>query len=197
VIGVVLAAGFAFGVTLLSAQAGFTRDLSSYLVGSVLTVDRADLLATAGVLVVVVLVLVAVGKELILGAFDRGALVALGYPAGLLDVVLLLLIEATVVAAVPAVGTILSVALIVAPAATARLWTDRLGRMTAIAVGLGVFAGAAGLTISQLQNVAAGAAIVLVACACFALSWLLAPRYGALGRWRAGRAAPLSTVDAG
>ncbi len=196
VIGVVLAAGFALGVTLLSAQAGFTRDLSSYLVGSVLTVDRADIVATAGVLVVVVLVLVAVGKELILGAFDRGALVALGYPAGLLDVVLLLLIEATVVAAVPAVGTILSVALIVAPAATARLWTDRLGRMTAIAVGLGVFAGAAGLTISQLQNVAAGAAIVLVACACFALSWLLAPRYGALGRWRASRAGPLSTVDA-
>jgi manganese/iron transport system permease protein len=194
VIGVVLAAGFALGVALLSAQAGFTRDLSGYLVGSVLTVDRADILATAGVLVAVVLVLAAIGKELLLGAFDRGTLVALGYPAGLLDVVLLLLIEATVVAAVPAVGTILSVALIVAPAATARLWTDRLGSMTAVAIGLGVFAGAAGLAISQLQNVAAGAAIVLVACSCFALSWLLAPRYGALRRWRSSRAA-LSTVD--
>jgi ABC-type Mn2+/Zn2+ transport system permease subunit len=187
VIGVVLAAGFALGVALLSAQAGFTRDLSSYLVGSVLTVDRADILTTAGVLIAVLLILGALGKELILGAFDRGALVALGYPAGLLDVVLLLLIEGTVVAAVPAVGTILSVALIVAPAATARLWTDRLGPMTVVAVGLGVFAGAAGLTISQLRNVAAGAAIVLVACACFALSWAFAPRYGALGRWRAAR----------
>ncbi|MEN3360862.1 MAG: hypothetical protein V7637_4844 [Mycobacteriales bacterium] len=194
VIGVVLSAGFALGVALLSAQAGFTRDLSSYLVGSVLTVGRADILSTAGVLVAVVLVLAAISKELVLGAFDRGTLVALGYRAGLLDVVLLLLIEATVVAAVPAVGTILSVALIVAPAATARLWTDRLGSMTAVAIGLGVFAGAAGLTISQLQNVAAGAAIVLVACACFVLSWLLAPRYGALSRWRASRAV-LSTVD--
>jgi manganese/iron transport system permease protein len=190
VIGVVLSAGFALGVALLSAQAGFSKDLSGYLVGSVLTVGRGDILVTAGVLVGVVLVLAAVGKELVLGAFDRGALVALGYPAGLLDIVLLLLIEATIVAAVPAVGTILSVALIVAPAATARLWTDRLGPMTAVAVGLGVFAGAAGLTISQLQNVAAGAAIALVACACFGLSWLLAPRYGVAARWWAGHARP-------
>jgi manganese/iron transport system permease protein len=196
VIGVVLSAGFALGVALLSAQAGFSKDLSGYLVGSVLTVDRADILVTAGVLAVVVVVLAAVGKELILGAFDRGALVALGYPAGLLDVVLLLLVEATIVAAVPAVGTILSVALIVAPAATARLWTDRLGPMTAVAVGLGVFSGAAGLTISQLQNVAAGAAIALVACGCFALSWLLAPRYGFVARWRAGSTREVSTVDA-
>jgi ABC-type Mn2+/Zn2+ transport system permease subunit len=194
VIGVVLSAGFALGVALLSAQAGFSKDLSGYLVGSVLTVGGSDLLVTAGVLVAVVLVLTAFGKELILGAFDRGALVALGYPAGRLDVVLLLVIEATIVAAVPAVGTILSVALIVAPAATARLWTDRLGPMTAVAVGLGMLSGAAGLTISQLQNVAAGAAIVLVACGCFALSWLLAPRYGAVARWRAG-AARTSTVD--
>jgi manganese/iron transport system permease protein len=184
VIGVVLAGGFALGVTLLSAQAGFSRDLSSYLVGSVLTVGRADILGTAGVLATVVLVFAAVGKELILGAFDRGTLVALGYPAARLDILLLLLIEATIVAAVPAVGTILSVALIVAPAATARLWTDRLGPMTAVACGLGVFSGAAGLALSQYQNVAAGAAIVLVACACFALSWLLAPRHGLLARHR-------------
>jgi manganese/iron transport system permease protein len=133
------------------------------------------------------MVLVAVGKELLLAAFDRGSLVALGYPARRLDVVLLLVIEATVVAAVPSVGTILSVALIVAPAATARLWTDRLGPMTAIAVGLGVGSGVAGLALSQLENVAAGAAIVLVACGFFILSWLAAPRHGALARWRAGR----------
>jgi manganese/iron transport system permease protein len=194
-VGVVLSAGFALGVALLSAQAGFSKDLSGYLVGSVLTVDRADILVTAGVLLAVALVLAALGKELVLGAFDRGALVALGYPARRLDIVLLLVIEATVVAAVPAVGTILSVALIVAPAATARLWTDRLAPMTATAIGLGVFAGAAGLAVSQLQDIAAGAAVVLVAVGCFALSWLLAPRYGALARWRAGRAGPPSTVD--
>jgi len=98
------------------------------------------------------------------------------------DVLLLLAIEATVVSAVPAVGVILSVALIVAPAATARLWTDRLATMTAVAVGVGAFSGAAGLMISEQARVSAGAAVVLVACACFGLSWLGAPRYGMVRR---------------
>ena len=52
---------------------------------------------------------------MVLGAFDRGGLAALGYPVLVLDVVLLLVIEATVVTSIPAVGTILAVALIVAP----------------------------------------------------------------------------------
>jgi ABC-type Mn2+/Zn2+ transport system permease subunit len=182
VVGVVLSAGFALGVLLVSAQPGFTKDLSAYLVGSVLTVQPADLVVTAGVGAAVLALLVSLRKELMLGAFDRGGLRALGYPAALLDIVLLLAIEATVVSAVPAVGVILSVALIVAPAATARLWTDRLATMTVVAVGVGAVSGAAGLVISQQARVSAGAAIVLVACGCFALSWLGAPRYGLVRR---------------
>jgi manganese/iron transport system permease protein len=182
VVGVVLSAGFALGVLLLSAQAGFTKDLSAYLVGSVLTVQPVDLVVTAGVGAMVLALLAGLRKELLLGAFDRVGLQALGYPARLLDVLLLLAIEATVVSAVPAVGVILSVALIVAPAATARLWTDRLTTMTAVAVGVGAFSGVAGLVISQQARVSAGAAVVLVACGCFGLSWLGAPRYGMVRR---------------
>lgn len=174
-VGVVLAAGFALGVMLLSAQQGFTRDLSGYLVGSILTVQPADLVKTAAVLLVVAAVLAAVGKELVLGAFDRGGLVALGYPAGRLDLLLLLLIELTVVAAVPAVGTIQAVALVVAPAAAARLWCDRIGPMTAVAVGLGAASGVLGVLVSEATGVAAGAAVVLVACAAFVGSVLVAP----------------------
>jgi ABC-type Mn2+/Zn2+ transport system permease subunit len=182
-VGVVLSAGFALGVVLLSAQAGFTRDLSAYLVGSILTVQPSDLVKSAVVLAVVLAVLAAVGKELVLGAFDRVGLVALGYPARRLDLLLLLLVEATVVTSVPAVGTIQAVALVVAPAAAARLWTDRIGPMTAVAAGLGMASGVLGLAVSQVAAVAAGAAIVLVACAFFVLSVLLAPRYGVLARW--------------
>jgi len=182
VVGVVLSAGFALGVLLLSAQSGFTKDLSAYLVGSVLTVQPADLVVTAGVGAAVLALLVSLRKELVLAAFDRGGLRALGYPAALLDIVLLLAIEATVVSAVPAAGVILSVALIVAPAATARLWTDRLATMTVVAVGVGAASGVVGLVISQQARVSAGAAIVLVACGCFALSWLGAPRYGMVHR---------------
>jgi len=188
VVGVVLSGGFALGVALLSAQPGFTKDLSAYLVGSVLTVQEADLLVTAAVAAVVLAALAALRKELLLGAFDRAGLVALGYPARLLDVALLLLIEATVVTSVPAVGTILSVALIVAQAATARLWCERVGTMTAAAVGVGVGSGVLGLAISEQARVSAGATIVVVASVAFALSWLLAPRHGLAWRFRPGRA---------
>lgn len=182
VVGVVLSGGFALGVALLSAQAGFTRDLSAYLVGSILTVAPSDLAVSAGVLVAVAVVLAALGKELVLAAFDRRGLVAQGYPAALLDLVVLLLVEATIVAAVPSVGTILSVALVVAPAATARFWTDRIEVMTAVAVSVGVVSGVLGVVVSQLANVAAGGVTVLVATGLFALSWIVAPRRGAISR---------------
>ncbi|HVE28599.1 MAG TPA: metal ABC transporter permease [Mycobacteriales bacterium] len=174
-VGVVLSAGFALGVALLSAQAGFTRDLSAYLVGSIVTVQTSDLVKTALVLAAVALTLVLVGKELVFGAFDRGGMVAAGYPAGRLDLLLLLVVELTVVISVPAVGTIQAVALIVAPAAAARLWCDRIGPTTVLAVLLGMASGVVGLAVSQAYEVAAGAAIVLAACGFFVLSVVVAP----------------------
>jgi ABC-type Mn2+/Zn2+ transport system permease subunit len=174
-VGVVLSAGFALGVALLSAQAGFTRDLSAYLVGSIVTVQNGDLVKTALVLATVGLTLALVGKELVFGAFDRGGLVAAGYPAGRLDLLLLLLVQLTVVSSVPAVGIIQAVALIVAPAATARLWLDRIAPTTVLAVLLGMASGVVGLAISQAYEVAAGAAIVLAACSFFVLSVMAAP----------------------
>jgi ABC-type Mn2+/Zn2+ transport system permease subunit len=195
-VGVVLSAGFALGVALLSAQSGFSRDLSAYLVGSIVTVQRADLVKTAVVLVVVAVVLAAFGKELVFGAFDRGGLVAAGYPAGRLDLLLLLLVEVTVVTSVPAVGTVQAVALVVAPAAAARLWCERIGTTTALAVLLGMASGVVGLAVSQAYEVAAGAAIVLAACGFFVLSVILAP----LRRRRAGpalRPVPVAVAVAG
>jgi len=174
-VGVVLSAGFALGVALLSAQAGFTRDLSAYLVGSIVTVQAGDLVKTALVLAAVALTLALVGKELVFGAFDRGGMVAAGYPAGRLDLLLLLVVELTVVTSVPAVGTIQAVALIVAPAAAARLWSDRIGPTTALAVLLGMASCVVGLAVSQAYEVAAGAAIVLAACGFFVLSVVVAP----------------------
>ncbi len=182
--GVVLSGGFALGVLLLSAQAGFTRDLTAYLVGSILTVQPDALVTTAVTAVVVVMVLALLGKEIVFGAFDRDAMVAAGYPAGRLDLVFLLLIEMTIVTSVPAVGTILSVALIVAPAATARLWCGGVGAMTAVAIAIGVASGVIGLAVSQQWSVAAGGAIVLTAAGIFVLSVVVAPGTGLVARLR-------------
>lgn len=180
--GVVLSAGFALGVALLSAQAGFSKDLSAFLVGSVLTVQTSDLATTAIVAAVVLIVLAALWKELVYGAFDSTGMRAVGYPVGALDLLMLILIEAVVVTAVPAVGTILSVALIVAPAATARLWTDRLGATTAIAVGIGIGSGLGGLLISERFEVSAGGAITLIAALAFVISVVIAPTHGLTAR---------------
>jgi ABC-type Mn2+/Zn2+ transport system permease subunit len=192
--GVVLSAGFALGVALMSAQAGFSRDLSAFLVGSILTVDTGDVLTTAAIGMLVVAVLLVLSKELLFGAFDPAGLRAVGYPAAALDLLVLLLVEAVIVAAVPAVGTILTIALIVGPALTARLWTDRLGLTTALAAVFGVVSGLAGLAVSERFNIAAGGAITLAATLLFLLSLLVSPRHGALRRLLPRIADPRSTT---
>jgi ABC-type Mn2+/Zn2+ transport system permease subunit len=174
-VGVVLAGAFALGVLLLSAQPGFSRDVSAFLVGSILTVQEGDLVATAVTGLAVLGVLAALHKELVLGAFDRNGLAALGYPVAVLDLALVLCIQLTLVTALPAVGAMLAVALVVAPAATARLWTDRLGPAMVLAPALGIASAVVGLTLSQHVRVAAGASIVLVAAGLFGGSLLLAP----------------------
>jgi ABC-type Mn2+/Zn2+ transport system permease subunit len=178
--GVALSGGFALGVALLSAQQGFSRDLTAYLVGSVLTVSRPEVMVTAGIGALVVLALTALHKELVYGAFDPAGAQAAGYPAWALDLAVLVAIEAVIVTAVPAAGTILSVALIVAPAAAARLWTDSLPATFGIAAAIGAGAGLAGLALSERAGIAAGGAITLCAAAAFAASWLCAPRHGVL-----------------
>ena len=161
--GVVLSAGFALGAGLVATRGGFSRDLSALLVGSVLTVDRQDLIVTAVVLVVVSVLLVACARPLLFTGFDPVGARAAGLAVGAWDVVLLLMVEAVVVTVVPAVGTILAVALIVAPAAAARLWSARLAVATALAVVFAVAGGLGGLYFSYRWDVAAGASIALTA----------------------------------
>jgi ABC-type Mn2+/Zn2+ transport system permease subunit len=171
--GVVLSGGFALGVGLVATQNGFSRDLSSFLVGSILTVTTSDLATTAAVLAVVLVIAVGLGRQLVFGGFDPVGARAAGLRAGPVDLTLLLTIELVIVVVVPAVGTILALALIVAPAAAARLWSNRLAVVTALAMLFGVASGIGGLLLSDRYNVAAGAAITLTATAILLMSSLL------------------------
>jgi ABC-type Mn2+/Zn2+ transport system permease subunit len=169
-IGVMLSAGFALGVVLLSARDGFTKDLTAYTVGQILTVGDRDLVSVAVVGGIVLVLLSVAGKELTYRAFDPGGYAAAGYrPAGI-DIALLLTVEAVIVVAMPAVGAILAVAVLVTPAAIARLWTRNIPAMTAIAVVSGAGSGLAGVLISESYNVAAGGAITVVGGTAFAVS---------------------------
>lgn len=168
--GVVLSAGFALGVLLVSSQPGFTRELSGYLVGSVLTVQPSDVLTTAVICLVVLGVLAVTGRVLLFAAFDPTGATAAGYRVGLLNALFLVIVELTVVTSVPALGTILSLALIVAPAATARLWTSSTRAMTVLAASIGVGSSLAGILLSQFVLLPAGAAITLTVTAVLVVS---------------------------
>jgi manganese/iron transport system permease protein len=178
-LAILLTSFFALGVVLVSRTRTFTSDLTVFLFGRVLAVDGADLLQ----------------KELVLRAFDPDGATALGYSTVLLDLALNLCIALVVVAAVKAVGTILVVAMIIVPAATARLLADRVATMTVLACLLGAAAGWLGLAISYEVSVdrgvrlAAGATVVVVMVAAFLvvaalapLARRLAPRLPAAGR---------------
>jgi manganese/iron transport system permease protein len=165
---IVLTAFFALGVILVSRRASFTTDLTAFLFGRILTVDRGQILVTAVLGAAVLLVLGALGKELLLRAFDPAGAEARGYRVVVLDLVLNLAVALVVVAAVRAVGTVLVIALLVVPGAAGRLLSDRLTGITVAAVAVAALAGWLGLVASWQASVnhglrlASGATVVLV-----------------------------------
>lgn len=140
------------------------------LFGDVLGTSRDDLLA-GGALVALVLVALLLGHQRLLAVgFDRGSAHALGVAPVAADALLLTLLALAVLIAVQGLGNLLVVAVLVAPAAAARLLTRRLAPMMALAALLGALAGVGGLYLSYYARIAAGASIagLLVAV------WLLA-----------------------
>jgi manganese/iron transport system permease protein len=177
-IGVLFAGTFALGVVLISSSRNFTRDLASFLFGNVLGVTSGDIWLSAIVGAFVIATILLLYKELLIASFDRVAAQAMGLPVFWLDLLLLVLISLTIVVSLRAVGNILVVAMLVTPAAAARLLTDRMPVMMALSALIGALSGVLGLYISYHQDVAAGGTIVLVATGIFGLTWLLAPDHG-------------------
>ena len=127
-------------------------------------------------------------KELKIATFDAGLAATLGFAPTLIHYGLMTLVSLTAVAAFDAVGSILVVALMVAPSAAACLLTDRLRTMILWSVALGVVSALAGFQAARLFDVSIAGAMAAAAGAIFAMVWLAAPRYGVLaGRRRRRR----------
>jgi len=144
--------------------------IQGLLFGDVLGTSRGDLFA-GGALVALVLLVLALGHQRLLAVgFDRAAARGLGIAPVAADALLLALLGIAVLVSVQGLGNLLVVAVLVAPAAAARMLTRRLGPMMALAVVLGALAGVGGLYLSYYARIAAGASIagVLVSV------WLLA-----------------------
>lgn len=156
---VVLTAMFSIGVVLVSRRSSYTADLTSFLFGRLLTVTPRQLAETT-VLAVIILVALLIGaRALLFRAFDPAGAAAAGLRLGWLDLWLNVLLALVVVAAVRAVGTILVVALLIVPAAAARMVTERLAAMAVVGTVLVVAAGYGGLLLSWTASVHYGVAL--------------------------------------
>jgi manganese/iron transport system permease protein len=184
VIGVFFAAAFGLGIVVISTQAAYTGDLASFLFGQILALGDRDVLTVAVLGALVVAAALALRKELVAVALDRESAAATGLRVFPLDVALYVMVTLAIVISLQAVGNILVLALLITPAATARLLTDRLGTMTALAATIGALGSVTGLYLSFHLNLAAGGVIVLVLTAAFLACWLAAPRHGLIARAR-------------
>lgn len=182
-IGILFAAAFSLGIILISSIRTYAVDLSHILFGNVLGVSTSDLLLTAGLVVIVLVVVFLLYKELLVVSFDPVLAATLRLPAERLRTVLLVLLALTVVVSLQSVGIGLVTSMLVTPGAAAYLLTRRLPRMIALSALIGALSSVIGLYVSYYLNVVSGAAIVLTATAFFLLAFLFAPRKGLLGKY--------------
>ncbi|WP_105034723.1 metal ABC transporter permease [Cryobacterium aureum] len=179
--GILLTAGFALGVLLQGLNPSLPVKVDSYLVGSILTVTTNDVTLVAIVLALAVLAIVFLGKQIMFSTFDVIGFRAAGFREWPIELLTLVLITATVVTAMPAVGAILAIALIAAPAAAARLVSRTTTQMFVIAPVLGAVSGVVGVLLSRSLDVAAGPTIALTAAALFLLALVLRRLVAAVG----------------
>jgi manganese/zinc/iron transport system permease protein len=171
--------------------------LDRYLFGQAAYIREPDVWLLAAVGGGAVLLAGLFWKEFKLVSFDRDFAASLGYPTRWLDVLLTPLIVTAVVLGLRSVGVVLMSALIVAPATAARQWTDRLGRMAALAAGFGAAAGVAGVVLSHVLSeerkaVPTGPAVVLCATAFVLVSLVFGAKRGLVHDLLARRSAAVA-----
>ncbi len=186
--GIVLSVFYGGGIALTRSIQKLYRnepgaDLESFIIGRAATMLRSDVYQIAAAVIVILAVIALLFKELKLLSFDEQFCRVQGLAAGRLDVLLMVLTAVTVVVGLPAVGVVLTAALLIIPPAAARFWTDRLSLMMMIASTIGGVSGVVGTLISaQYNGLPTGPFIVLTSTSLFLASWLFAPHRGAFGR---------------
>ncbi len=180
-IGIVFSAFFAVGIILIG-KANTSTDLTAILFGNVLAVRSSDMWITVGIGVFVLLIIVLFFKEFLVSTFDPTLAASFGLSNKWIHYLLMVLLTLVTVASLQTVGIILVVAMLITPAATAYLLTNRLSRMIMISSCLGALSAVIGLYTSFVYNWPSGAAIVLVTTAFFVIALLFSPKHGVV--WR-------------
>lgn len=186
-LAIILSVFFGFGLMLLSVvqkmptarQAG----LNKFLFGQAATLLKEDVITMALLGGLAILLTIVFWKEFKLLSFNPDFGTSLGFSMRTIDILLTSLLVIAIVVGLQTVGVVLMSVMIIAPAAAARQWTDKLGVMAIIAAFIGALSGVIGATISsQANKIPTGPVIVLVGFSIVIISLLFAPKRGILYR---------------
>ncbi|MFV2124186.1 anchored repeat-type ABC transporter permease subunit [Micromonospora sp. LOL_013] len=189
-IGVFFVAAFALGIVIISQAPGYAGSLQQFLFGSITGIPDRDLYTVGFTGLAILTALFLLHKELVAVSLDRESARSVGLPVFWLDIGLYALVTLAVVISLQTIGNILVLALLITPAAAARLLTDRLGVMMLLAPVIGGGSALVGLYLSWSYDLPVGGTVVLVATGVFLLAWVFAPRHGLVARWRRQPAGP-------
>jgi len=165
----------AFGVLLVSTH-GSNLDLLHLLFGSILAVDNTALILMGGIATASVLLLAVIYRPLVVECFDPGFLRSVAGRGGLTHTLFLVLVVINLVAGFQALGTLMSVGLMMLPAAAARFWAREVWTLSLTSAALALASGYAGLLLSYHANLPSGPAIILTAAVAYVISLLVGTR---------------------
>jgi zinc/manganese transport system permease protein len=168
-------ASLALGVLIVSTY-GSSIDLLNVLFGSILAVDDAALLLIAGIASLTLITLAVIYRPLVMECFDPGSLRSVGGHGGVTHTLFLILVVINLVAGFQALGTLMSVGLMMVPAAAARFWGREVWTLSLISAAFALASGYVGLLLSYHANLPSGPAIILTAAACYLVSLLVGTR---------------------
>ena len=182
-IGIVFSAFFALGIILISFARSST-DLYHILFGNVLAVRDSDMFLTAAVLVSVLIAVPLFYKQLKLTSFAPTIAKSYGWNISAINYGLMFLLTLVAVTSLQTVGTILVIAMLITPAATAYQLTDKLLVMIVLSTVFGTLSSIVGLYFSYSYNLPSGATIVMAAAVFFIVAFIFAPKKGLIGQLR-------------
>jgi len=168
-VAVVITGLFGLGVVLALSPAS-PPGLAGLLFGDLLGVTGSDIKLAATLATAAIIALVLCHRLLLAVGFDRSAARAFGARPLVADLALLTLLAAAILIGVQGLGNLLVLAVIIGPAATARLYASRMTPMMALAAAIAIAGGAAGLYLSYYADTAAGASVAIVLVATYVLA---------------------------
>lgn len=176
-IGIVFSAAFALGIILI-AKAESATDLTQILFGNVLHVRSSDMWLTIGIGALVLIVVAIFYKELLLSSFDETMAEVAGLNTRLIHYGIMILLTLVTVASLQTVGVILVVSMLITPASTAYLLTNKLSTMITLSSIFGALSAIIGIYFSYIYDLPSGPVIALAATVMFLLALVFSPKQG-------------------